>query len=268
MRRSRQLNQWASGVIALTFAGLLLLAWRRSTPQVADEAPEASNATNRAATAVEPGKDTGVAETNSVFRVTPGQALASVNGRVITLADLVPLPDAHTNAVQEMSREVYDYFLQRAINRELILQTARAQGLELSTAQRQQLANLRRLREQPEPGQVRRLNVSAGQVEFEVRDAEAFMLQTTLLSRQGTSPNVTSEQVGAYYQGHAAEFRELPNEEPARTVAWEEIDFEIRKRQAASVRSEFNTRLVAYMSGLRADSHITVSPLPEGGTAP
>ena len=91
--------------------------------------------------------------------------------------------------------EVCDYFLKRRFraDRELIFQTARAQGIDLDESQKQQILDFKTARgAKTGPGLVRDLNGGAAEILFESQDAEAFMLQTSLMEKSGASPNVTS----------------------------------------------------------------------------
>src|SRR5262249_35621053 len=82
-------------------------------------------------------------EPAQVVRVHADQVLATVNGVAISLKDLAPLDTAQGATDQLMSPEMYEFLLNRAIDREVTIQTARAQGLELSAEQRQQLDQMR-----------------------------------------------------------------------------------------------------------------------------
>jgi hypothetical protein len=252
-------------IAALLVGGLLLvrIATRpgRVGPAAASGAARSNAAPKVMAHGLEP--PTGEADTNRMVRLSPGQILATVNGRQITLGDLIPLRGTNTQASQVFSRQTYDYLLQRAIGRELVLQTAKAQGLELTGADQRQLANARALRALPEPGQVQRLSLDQAQLDFEMRDAQAFLLQSALLAGTGVSPNVTPEDVSSYYQAHAAEFGDLPAEEQARKAAWAQIDAQIRQKLAAPIRSLFQNRLLAYMQQLQSGADITVNPLAD-----
>jgi len=199
-------------------------------------------------------------KTAKVFLVRPDQVLATVNGVPITLGNLIPLQSTN-NAGQQLDSVTYNYFLQRAINRELIMQAAKAQGVTLNQAQEDQLAKLRGERQQPYPGQVSQLSVNPTEVEFDLRDEQAFMLQTTLLAQAGASPDVTPAQVEQYYQDHIAQFGELPADPQARQQAWQEIDIQIRNQLAVQTREQYNQQLQKYMDGLRAAANITVTPL-------
>ena len=200
--------------------------------------------------------------TNRVFLTRPNQVLAMINGTPITLGDLMPLQSTNSEAEQKIDSVTYDYFLQRAINRELVLQAAKAQGVTLNQAQEDQLAKMRALREQPEPGLVSKLTVNAAEIEFELRDAQAFMLQTSLMAQAGATPNVTPEQVQQYYQDHISAFGELPADPQARQQAWQAIDIQIRQQLAAQTRDQYNQQLQKYMDGLRTAAKITITPLP------
>ena len=202
--------------------------------------------------------------TNAAFtstrtlRIAPDQLLAMVNGERIALGDLVPIDDAGKVKSQDLSEEAYTYLLDRAINRVLVRQEATRQGVKLSEGQRQQLARYQGERASGGPGLVRQLNLTPAALAFEQRDAEAFMLQTSLMAARGQSPNVRSAQVLEYYAAHAAEFRELPEEELARQAAWQEIDSQIRHQLAAQVRTSYGTELASFMNDLRAGASVQV----------
>ncbi len=191
------------------------------------------------------------------LNINPNTVLASVNGHALTAQEI--LPPGYSN--QPVSLEACKYFVQRAIDRELILQAAKAQGLALDDSQHQQMLDFETTREQHGPDLVRSLNDSAAEIVFEMRDAEAFMLQTSLLQRAGASPNVTSQQVLNYYQQHASEFGELPADGFARQEAWDKIDYYIRQTLASKERSDFQTKLTDYMNRLKSDSNIELTPL-------
>jgi hypothetical protein len=199
-----------------------------------------------------PAKDT----LPSSLKISPDTIMASVNGHALAAA--VVLPPGSFN--EPVSLDVYKYFLQRAVDRELIFQTAKAQGLALDGSQRQQMLDFETTREQHGPGFVRDLNGGADEVSFEMRDAEAFMLQTSLLEKSGASPNVTSQQVMNYYQQHSSEFGELPADEPARQEVWNNIDYQIRQTLAHSVRSDFQIELADYMRRLETEANIQTTP--------
>jgi hypothetical protein len=206
-------------------------------------------------------------KTIKVFRTRPDQVLASVNGTPITLSDLIPLQSTN-DAEQEMDPLTYNYFLQRAINRELIMQTAKTRGITTTEAQQDQLDKLRAVREQPYPGLVSQLTVNPVEIEFELRDEQAFMLQTSLMAATGLTPDVTPDQVEQYYQQRVDQFGELPADPQARQQAWQTIDFQIRQTLADAVRTEYQQELNVYMSQLKARANIVVTPLTESQIAP
>lgn len=193
----------------------------------------------------------------NVLRIRPDAVLAAVNGHSLTAQDVLP-PGSSNRPV---SLGVCEYFLKRAVDRELIFQTAKAQGVQLDDSQKQQLNNFKTMRVQPEPGLVRDLNGGAAEMMFELQDAEAFMLQSSLLEKSGASPNVTAEQVLAYYQQHASDFDDLPTGGSARREVWGNIEVEIRHVLAPVVRSGFQEQLAGYMNQLRAGADIQLTPL-------
>lgn len=207
-----------------------------------------------------------------VIRINAAGILGSVNGRELKLADLLPLNPAQKTQVQELSAATYNFLLDRAVNRELIFQTAKAQGIALDDSQREQLAEFRRQRNQREPGLVQNLNAAGNQVDFEARDAEAFMLQTALLAKAGASPDVTAEEAMEYYRQHSTEYAGLPADEPARSQAWAEIEFQIRTSLAPAKRTKFQSQLSAYMDQMKSVANVALSPvtqsdLPSSGSS-
>jgi len=194
------------------------------------------------------------------IHVSATAVLASVNGRELKLADLVPLrPDQKTRCV-DFPPATYQYLLDRAVKRNLILQTAKAQGVSLDDSQRAQFAEFRNERNQREPGLVQQLNTDPGRLDFEVQDAEAFALQTALLARNGASPDITADDVQAYYSQHASDYPPLPTVEPARGQIWAIIDTQIRTSLAPVKRLEFQNQLTAYMNQLESSAIIALTP--------
>ncbi len=246
---------------AATAVTALLVYWhlqgRATAPSRSGEAKGRASHPNKT---VEQSPGGEIQFTNRVFLARPNQVLATVNGTPITLGDLMPLQSTNSEAEQKIDPITYDYFLQRAINRELVLQAAKAQNVTLNQAQQDQLTKFQAEREQPYPGMVSQLTVNAAEIEFELRDAQAFMLQTALMAQAGATPNVTPDQVEQYYQAHIAEFGELPADPQARQQAWQAIDFQIRGQLAAGARAEYQQQLDAYMAQLKARANIVVTP--------
>jgi len=198
-----------------------------------------------------------------MFRLRPDQVLATVNGHEIKLADVIPVSTNGNPQSLDVSGVELKFLLKRAVDRELIFQTAKKQGLALNDSEQQQLASLNSMRGLPEPGGIAKLNSSGAQRNLEMQDAQAFMLQTELMAAQGASPNVTEGQVTAYYQAHQSEYGELPTDEAARSQAWAKINFSIREQLAPSIRSSYNDKLTAYMKLVEASANIAMTPLDQ-----
>lgn len=222
---------------------------------------EKKNAGNNVAAGKAPVQG-GAEKTEKVFLVRPNEVLATVNGTPITLWDLIPLQSTN-NAAQQIDPITYHYFLERAINRELIMEAAKADGITLSDSQQQQLNKLRSEREQPSPGLVSKLTATPTEIEFELRDAQAFMLQTSIMAAAGLTPSVTPGQVEQYYQQHIDEFGQLPTDPQDRRRAWQIIDIQIRNQLAEQARADYQKQLDAYMNGLKAKANIVETHLTE-----
>jgi len=196
-------------------------------------------------------------------RVRSTQTLASVNGVQITLRDLVPVREGDANAEQVMSPEMYEFLLNRAIERELTVQAARAQGVELSEEQQRQLKQMQAQLQaaakdpavvwRPEP-------IDATKVEFEIRDAAGLMLQGALVAKAGLpSPYVTSELVEQYYQGHKDTYGELPTDPTQREAAWQTIDTEIRQTLSPEIQAQYQEKLRQFLVQIKASAKITLA---------
>lgn len=174
----------------------------------------------------------------NVVRVKPDRVLAIVNGRNIQLKDLMPMPAGKTGKEQVFELGMYEHLLNRAVEREIAFQAARAQGVELTEVQRQQLEEARARSETKEQGVFDNLHYSLANVEFQERDFSALLLRTTLAEKAGVpSPYVTPALVEDYYQQHQAEYGQLPVDPEQRQSAWEKIDGEIRRKLAKQVRA-------------------------------
>jgi hypothetical protein len=245
------------GVAGLLFAVLAFHATsRRQSSPIQANAPVKASAPAGKSASLE-----GAAP--RVLRLRPDQVLAMVNGQAIKLGDVVAVS---TNASQpdvEVSAQDLKYLLKRAVDRELIFQTAKERGLTLNDAQNRQLANLQSVRSLPEPGGIAKINSTTAQRDLEMRDAQAFMLQTSLLAAEGASPNVMEPQVEAYYLDHKLQFGELPVDPAARAQTWAKIDFQIRQELAAATRVSYNDKLAAYMDQVEASANIVMVSLDQ-----
>ena len=198
-------------------------------------------------------------ESGQLLHLIPDQVLATVNGSAIRLTDILPLANSNQITLDKMT---LDYYLKRAVDRDLIFQKAQQQGIALDESQHHQLAALQAMRNQPEPGGIARLNDSPAANQLEMQDSAAFMLQTTLMNAQGDSPNVTEDQVAAYFNQHQSEFggaslESLQND----PQMWQEVDAEIRNQLAPSVRANYNNQVADFMRNLESQANITLTPL-------
>jgi hypothetical protein len=258
MNQSHFSNRLLRAAVVMAVIGLLGYAITRQRAGTGSEPPVADkNARHLSSVTVRNHQPASTNAPDRVLTLDPAAVLASVNGRSLTACEVLP-PGTSSRPV---SMQVCQYYLQRAINRELIFQTAKAQGIGLNDSQKQQILDFKTMRAQPGPGTIRDLNGGSAEIAFESQDAAAFMLQTSLMDRAGASPNVTAEQVAAYYQQHSADFGELPADTQARAAAWKTIDYQIREILAPGIRSDFQNRLADYMNQLKAKADIQLTPL-------
>jgi hypothetical protein len=194
-----------------------------------------------------------------MVRVKADQTLATVNGVAITLKDLMPLPEVKAGQAQTLSAERYGFLLDRAVEREVTFQTAQAQGVALTKAQRQRVEEMRVQSDRTEPGVFDTVQQNPVNTEFAVRDATGLLLQATLAETAGVpSPHVTPAQVQAYYQQHHAEYGTLPAEAARRNAVWERIDRDIRLKLAEQGRAEHQARFQQFRDQLRTDARIVL----------
>jgi hypothetical protein len=251
---------WMTVALAVVLAGYL--AWHHKTSTTLAKAPAAMSAPvpSQAAVAIAKTPATHAPGTPVVYAMLPNQVLATVNGMPITLGDLIPLRSTN-EAMQQMDSATYQYLLQRAINRMLIVDAAEAKGIALTESQERQLDDYQAKRAQPEPGLIAKLNVDPAQIQFEMQDQQAFMLQTSLMQAAGYSPNVTPDEVQQYYQQHIDQYGQLPQDPQAQQQAWQSIEYQIREKLADSVRTAYQQQLDTYMNQLKANASIVVTPL-------
>lgn len=216
-------------------------------------------AATRSSAVVSPGAITPVTESGPepTLRIKAGAVLATVNGVPIELKDLLPLPVGKASTGQIMSAERYAFLLDRAVDREITLQTARAQGMDLTESQREKLATLRVRGERP-PGNVfDDLQHNPVNADFEARDAAASLLQAALAEKAGVpSSAVTAEQVEHYYQQHRNEYAVPPPDSAQRPTAWEGIDQDIRVKLARQAQALHDESFQKYLDRTRATAQV------------
>lgn len=193
----------------------------------------------------------------AMLRIKAGEVLATVNGAPIELKDLLPLPAGKETADQAMPADRYAFLLDRAVDREIALQTAQAQGLDLTESQREQLASLRARSERPAPNLFDDLQHNPANADFEARDAAALLLQASLAEKAGVpARDVNPAQVKQYYQAHRAEFATLPEDAAGRQAAWENIDQDIRVKLAQEAQAQHEAGFGRFVDQLRASATI------------
>jgi hypothetical protein len=237
-------NRWlAAAIIAGAAAAGLLLGKgreRRAAPPPARRdvavaeprvAPAVVAAARPAAAAPAPPERAAPAGTPVVIK--PDQVVARVNGAPITGRQLVAFRAAGPEE-QTMTPEMFDFLHQRAIERELVLQEARARGVELAPPQLAQLEAVRR-------DAARRGVTDPAEVDFEVNDARAGLLEAALLARAGAAaPAANDADVDRYLQEHAGADR-------ARA----------RQQLADEAQARYQERRRAYLDELAAAARIT-----------
>ena len=182
-------------------------------------------------------------------RLGASQKVATVNGTVITGRQLLAWR-GRDPAEQEMTAEMFALLKDRAIERELTFEEAHRQGVDLGPAQLAQLAEVRKNAQA-------RGETDPAQLDFEEADARAHLLASMLLEKAGVAaPFATDADVKRYYEAHAGEFDQLPEDPSARQVAWKKIDLDIRQTLALQLQEQYQQRVHAYFDQLRAGARI------------
>jgi hypothetical protein len=176
------------------------------------------------------------------------QVVARVNGVVITGGQLLAFRSLDPPE-RSLTPEMYDFLLQRAIDRELTLAAARTQGVELTSAQ---IADLRKARQVAVDGG----ETDAAQLDFDENDMRVQMLQGELLAKAGSRPFADEKDVERYYQSRRGEFAQLPSDPAARAGAWRKTEIEIRQILADSTDSRYRERLTEYLAHLRMKAQV------------
>lgn len=198
----------------------------------------------------------------------PDEVVATVNGVPITGLDLVPLNSADPNAKFNLSKDMYQYLLDRAIVRELAVQEAKREGIALTPSQHQQLENQReKLRKTEDAedaaGAIAHLNRTGtlqDQIEFQVRDNAAFFLLSALMDKAGVTPMLPSNvHVQEYYNAHAAEYGALPNDPDQKAAAWNQIYNDISMKLQPAILQAHGEERVQYIDQLKASAQITTN---------
>ena len=138
----------------------------------------------------------------SSVTVKTAQVLAVINGKPIQLHDLIPLgPDENEKA---MTEEQFQSRLSRAIEIELISQTAQARGVGLTPEQQQRLNDIVKdhkdtFREYKQQG-ISWSSVTTAQLEFEKRLTSSLMLQQNLDTKEAGATPSSNPSVQAQYE--------------------------------------------------------------------
>jgi hypothetical protein len=213
----------------------------------------------------------GMEEPVTLVTIRPGQILARVGGRAITLEDLIPMTPAAMAREHQLPERSFEFLLNEAINRELARQAAAAAGVGLNDAQHKTLEDARaRMEEQYSAREVTWQDAVSGQeataqilwrdpeisgparIEFDLADMQAKLLLRNLLEQQGYSPGLTLKQLEEYYQNHYQVYGPLPDDPGERANAWERISTEIISKLSPEVRAAYEEALQRYLQELRA----------------
>ena len=189
-----------------------------------------------------------------VIWVQPDTVLAKVGVVAITLKDLTAVNLAVSTG-QSFRADAYDRLLDKAIEREVIFQGAKARGVELTDAQKNDLENIRLSALARGSAAYTAPGYEAeAQAAFEVQDRSAQMLQNVLLNESGPPvQQITPAEIQAYYEAHQSEFAELPKNPEARAKVWQGIESEIQSRLIPEVYRNYEKKRQTLLDELQAD---------------
>ena len=282
MNNTKRLMAWA--LVALGIGAALVAITRQKQPSAPGPQAEAASAmpgaqiapspatagastsapTSESVAATPPIRETKVLQESGtpkeIIRVKSEQVLATVNGAPVTLKDLVAIPAAQPGAEQTISASLYDTLLERAVVREVAVQAAQAKGIALTADQQAQLAKMQA--DMPSTSaDVVDMTMSPERVAFEQRDTAGRMLLVNLVAEAGApGAFVTEEQVKAYYEGHKADYGELPADPQEAEWAWRKIDREIRTTLAPDTANAYQQAYDQVVADLKAAATIHVTP--------
>ena len=238
-------SKLAAIVLAVALAAAAAFVLLRSGPSGGEESdgakargngPAAAPLTARTRPALPgaPGAPPGSAAPQAREGVAVGrdQTEATVNGVAITGADLLAFR-AEDGDRQTMSPEVHELLLQRAIERELTIQAARARKIELTSIHDAQLAQVRQ-------NALARGETDPARLAFEDREARAQLLLEEVAKAEGAPPALADDKaVDAYLKAHAAEIGPLPK----KPEALQELRISVRQSLIAAVVSLADLRI-------------------------
>ncbi|HVV81430.1 MAG TPA: hypothetical protein VHE35_00075 [Kofleriaceae bacterium] len=175
-----------------------------------------------------------------------GQTIATINGVAITGADLVAFRAKDGDSLH-MSPEMYDFLAQRAIEREVTLQAARARNLELSAADEAQVAQAR-------ANAAARGETDPARLAFEEKEARAQLLLEALARAEGAPPAMPDDAaVDAYLKDHASELGPLPSD----PQAVQQLRISIRQKLYEEMANAHEESVRALLARLEAEAHIS-----------
>ncbi|NUM56595.1 MAG: hypothetical protein HUU46_23440 [Candidatus Hydrogenedentes bacterium] len=186
------------------------------------------------------------------------QVLARVNGVEITATDAAPSSFGSETTEISISREQFQFLLNRAIEQHLVISEARRAGITLSSEDMAKLAKLRESRRHDDDV-VDPIGNQQAIIEAEAVEAETQLIEKQLLQRNGVPlPYVTEEMVREYYEQHTDDFPDLPQDPAQHGAVWQQIDLAIREELAPQVRRDYLNGRSAYMAELREAAGVEI----------
>lgn len=191
--------------------------------------------------------------------------VATVAGQPLRARDICVYGAKSGSEVQAFSPADFDALVERAIRKILAFNAAAKAGIALNDDQKANLEQVRATVRQRQGGDENAVFLTIRgtvdeQVAFEMKDAEAMLLQNTLLEQAGVrSPYVTEADVTAYYAQHVGDYASLPEDPVEQAAAWTVIDASIRQTLSPVVMAQYEASRRAYFDKLAAEAGVQVN---------
>ncbi len=182
--------------------------------------------------------------------------LAMVNGKSITVEDVFGISGEIREMKGRMPVEKFNFFLEKEIQRNLVIQTAESKGIVIEEEEKLNLDrrhnDLRSQEKVVDPiGDPEELRAK------ELRESETMLLQKKLLEDAGiVPPYVGEEQVKSHYAANLPQYGELSENGDQRDLAWQRISLSIRRELARTSQREYEMRRDGFFEDLESSAEI------------
>lgn len=192
------------------------------------------------------------------WKTQANEQVATVNGVPIRLIDVVgPLTGTAT-----VDAETYARRLDAVIAQEVVLQEAKASGLELSTAQQAKIDSFKNLfHDVPLPTEadqaIHQYLVRRQQRQYATEYYLGQIMADRGVSSAGTQ--ASTAEIDAYYRKHKAEFPAMPADAQQAQAEWAKVSATIQARLADEKRQQYAEQRAKLIEDLRSKANVKMS---------